>query len=80
MTHFCINCKHQRGDGVKATCASPLNMVEHVAAERYLVTGEVQPVIHAMRGSTCVALRSKHTHDVDATICGPVGAWFEQKE
>lgn len=62
------------------TCDSPLNVIEHVSVEKYLVTGEEQPVILAMRGASCTALRSRHSNEIDATICGQVGAWFDAKE
>ena len=61
------------------TCASPYNVVEHMAMEKYLVTGIEQPTVLAMRGASCTALRTKRTPEIDATICGPDGAWFEKK-
>ena len=77
---FCRDCKHMRGEGVKSTCESPRNFIEHVAVEKYLVTGEEQPVIKAMRGASCTALRIQRAAEIDATVCGPSGKWFERKE
>lgn len=61
------------------SCNSPYNAVEHVAIEKYLVTGIEQPKVMAMRGASCAALRTRRTPEIDATICGPDGAWFESK-
>lgn len=78
---FCKDCKHSRGDDAyRLTCDSPYNVVEHVAEERYLVSGIEQPVILAMRGASCTALRTKRDPATEATVCGPAGRWFEQKE
>lgn len=79
---FCKDCKHSRDTGIgpyKLVCESPKNVVEHVAEEKYLVSGITQPVIQAMRGSNCAALRQRRTPEIEATVCGPTGKWFERK-
>ena len=76
---FCRDCKHARGEDLKMTCDSPNNVVDHVATEKYLVTGIEQPVIQAMRGASCVALRQARDPATEALVCGPDGKWFEEK-
>lgn len=76
---FCRDCKWSRGDTVKMVCDSPNNSVAHKDEAKWLVTGEAQPMVHALRGANCVALRMRRTPEIDATVCGPDGKWFEAK-
>lgn len=76
---FCKDCKHSR-DGESITCESPQNYVEHVDRTKYLVTGLVQPVRRVRRGASCMVLRARRTPELEATVCGPSGKWFEPKE
>lgn len=62
------------------TCASQHNEVEHVSHEKYLVTGEPQPTVMAMRGASCTVLRKDYPPEIEATVCGPDGKWFQAKE
>lgn len=78
-TVFCRDCKHSRGEGVKMTCDSPSNSVAHKDEAKYLVTGEPQPLVMAMRGASCAALRTRRSPEIEATVCGPDGNWFEAK-
>lgn len=77
---FCKDCKHGKGELQSMACDSPNNVIEVVDTAKYLVTGEPQPVIRAIRGASCTALRVQRTPEIDATCCGPDGKWFEPKE
>lgn len=84
MPHFCKDCKHSRpapdGNVYRMTCESPQNAVPTQSLEKYLVSGIDQPVILAMRGSSCAALRAQRDPATDALVCGPDGKWFEEKD
>ena len=81
---FCTDCKHMRpapdGNPYRVTCASPLNSVPTIAEEKYLVSGIEQPMILAMRGASCTALRMRRDAETQKLTCGPDGNWFEEKE
>lgn len=80
---FCVDCRHSQDTGrgeYGHICNSPFNVVEHVATEKYLVSGKVQPVIKAIRGASCTALRISRSPEIDETVCGPDAKWFEAKE
>ena len=78
--NFCRDCKHCGGDvETDPPCNAPENMVENVNQAKYLVTGIEQPVKRIRRGTSCSALRQQRTPEIDATICGPAGAWFERR-
>lgn len=79
MDKFCRDCKHSRGEGMRMTCDAPQNSVDHVDLAAYLVTGIEQPVIKAMRGVNCAALRQPRDQKIEALTCGPSGKWFEEK-
>ena len=79
MTYFCRDCKHSRGDGVKMLCDSPSNMIAFKDEAKRLVTGDEQPFVQAQRGANCVALRMRRSPEIDATVCGPDGKWFEAR-
>jgi hypothetical protein len=78
---FCRDCKHYREDGrgrpEDPICEAPQNYVEHVDHAKFLVTGIEQPTRKAMRGGNCASLRGDRGPEVNATICGPKGKWFE---
>jgi hypothetical protein len=76
---FCRDCRNSRGEGVRMTCDAPANSVAHKDEAKYLVTGEAQPLVMAQRGANCVALRMRRPPEIEATVCGPSGAWFEEK-
>lgn len=62
------------------TCDSPQNSVETSDEAAYLVTGIEQPVILAMRGMSCKALRKRRDDGVGEKpwlACGPLALWFE---
>lgn len=61
------------------TCDSPSNSVAHKDEAKYLVIGDVQPLVMAMRGANCVALRMRRSPEIDATVCGYDAKWFEAK-
>ena len=81
---FCKDCKHAKespdGNPYRMTCDSPMNAVPTQNKARYLVSGIEQPVILAMRGASCTALRQDRGQEVNEVICGPAGLWFEAKE
>ena len=77
---FCVDCKHFIGKANSLTCGSPLNSVPSVNEAAYLVSGIEQPVVMAMRGASCSALRLQRAPEIDALVCGPDGKWFEAKE
>ena len=82
MPALCKDCRHSKipedGDHYKMTCESPQNAVPVIQTERYLVTGIEQPVLMAMRGASCVALRVERG-PINPPVCGPDGIWFEVK-
>lgn len=80
---FCKDCKHSKDvdrGPYGLICESPNNSVQHVAVERYLVSGIEQPVINAMRGANCLALRLARPPEVEELVCGPDGKWFEARK
>ena len=80
---FCKDCKHSVDDGngpYKLKCSSLHNEVPTVNDAQYLVSGIEQPVVMAMRGQSCVALRARRDAATDVLVCGPAGKWFEAKE
>ena len=77
---FCKDCKHSRFNGEKMICNSPNNSVPSIDEAQYLVTGERQPTVMAMRGASCKALRMRRDPHTEASVCGPEGKWFEAKE
>ncbi len=80
---FCVECKHSIDDGggvYKLKCGSPNNSVDYVNESYFLVSGEKQPTVKAMRGASCTALRTRRSPEIDSTVCGPDGKWFEAKE
>lgn len=77
---FCCDCQHCGGipsEVFDPPCNAPQNFVENVNQAKYLVTGIQQPVARIRRGGSCSALRQKRSPEIDATVCGPDGAWFE---
>ena len=79
--NFCKDCKHIGGaPDTDPPCNAPANFVQNVNQAKYLVTGEEQEVRVIRRGSSCSALRMQRSPEIDATVCGPEGKWFERKE
>jgi len=61
-------------------CDAPANSVAHKDEAKYLVTGEAQPLVMAKRGANCVALRMRRPPEIEATVCGHEGKWFEERK
>ena len=84
MPLFCKDCQHAihspDGNPYRMTCNSPQNVVQVRNAEKYLVTGIEQPMVNAIRGASCTALRMARDDATLLTVCGPDGLWFEAKE
>lgn len=79
---FCKDCRHVGGEPsaeIDPPCNAPQNFVENVHQAKYLVTGIPQPVKTIRRGASCSALRQSRSPEIDATVCGPDGKWFEGK-
>lgn len=77
---FCRDCAYSEGEGKRMRCNAPENSVTTRNVALYFVTGEKQPIVSVMRGATCTALRTVYSPDIAATVCGPEGKWFKEKE